>query len=106
MAAKTRARVVLFPLVFYLVLGAASGYLVWGASRGDHGLNAKAALDAEATRLKVELAQAQAERARWLRRVDSMRSESVDRDLLEEEARAALDRVGKDDVAIFTGGGR
>ncbi len=33
---------------------------------------------------------------------NSMRSESVDRDLLDEEARAVLDRVGKDDVVIFT----
>ncbi len=31
-----------------------------------------------------------------------MRSESVDRDLLDEEARAVLDRVGKDEVVIFT----
>ena len=102
MAVKTRVRAVLFPLVFYLVLGAASGYLVWGASQGDHGLKAKAAYDAEATRLRAELADARAEHARWRRRVESMRSESVDRDLLDEEARAALDRVGKDDVVIFT----
>ncbi len=31
-----------------------------------------------------------------------MRSEAVDRDLLDEEARAVLDRVGKDEVVIFT----
>jgi cell division protein FtsB len=30
-----------------------------------------------------------------------MRSEAVDRDLLDEEARKMLDRVGKDDVVIF-----
>ena len=33
---------------------------------------------------------------------NSMRSEAIDRDLLDEEARAVLDRVGKDDVVIFT----
>ena len=33
-----------------------------------------------------------------------MRSEAVDRDLLDEEARAKLDRVGKDDVVIFVDG--
>ena len=42
-----------------------------------------------------------ADHARLLRRVESMRSEAVDGDLLDEEARAKLDRVGKDDVVIF-----
>ena len=102
MVVKTRARAVLFPIVFYLVLGVASGYLVWGASQGDRGLKAKAQNDAEAAQLQSELKQLQDERGRWARRVDAMRSESIDRDLLDEEARAVLDRVGKDDVVIFT----
>jgi len=102
MAVKTRARAILFPIAFYLVLGVASGYLVWGASNGERGLKAKAGYDAEAAQLQVELKQAQDERERWRRRVDSMRSEAIDRDLLDEEARAVLDRVGKDDVVIFT----
>jgi cell division protein FtsB len=102
MVVKTRARAILFPIAFYLVLGVASGYLVWGASNGERGLKAKAGYDAEAAQLQFELKQAQAERERWRRRVDSMRSEAIDRDLLDEEARAVLDRVGKDDVVIFT----
>jgi cell division protein FtsB len=102
MAVKSRARAILFPIAFYLVLGVASGCLVWGASTGERGLKAKAEDDAEASRLQLELAQLQAERGRWRRRVDSMRSEAVDRDLLDEEARAVLDRVGKDEVVIFT----
>lgn len=101
---KTRARAILFPVVFYLVLGVASGYLVWGASKGDRGLNAKARYDVEAAQMQAQLAELQAERERWRRRVDAMRSESVDRDLLDQEARAVLDRVGKDDVVIFTAG--
>ena len=102
MVVKTRARAILFPILFYLVLGAASGYLVWDASKGERGLRAKAKDDAEAVQLHAELKQLQDERGRWRRRVDSMRSELVDRDLLDEEARAVLDRVGKDDVVIFT----
>ncbi|MGD1037006.1 MAG: septum formation initiator family protein [Roseiarcus sp.] len=99
---KTRARSIVLPIAFYLVLGVASGCLVWGASTGERGLKAKAEYDAEAARLQVELEQLQDERGRWRRRVDSMRSEAIDRDLLDEEARAVLDRVGKDEVAIFT----
>ncbi len=106
MVVKTRARAILFPIAFYLALGVASGFLVWGASKGDRGLKAKAEYAAEAAQLQVELKQTQAERDRWRRRVDSMRSEAVDRDLLDEEARAVLDRVGKDDVVIFTADAR
>ncbi len=97
-----RARAILVPLAFYLVLGVASGYLVWGASNGDRGLKAKAAYDAETAQLQDQLKALRQERARWERRVAAMRSESVDRDLLDEEARAVLDRVGKDDVVLFT----
>lgn len=99
---KTRARAILFPVVFYLVLGVASGYLVWGASKGDRGLTAKARYDAEAAQMQAQLTQLQSERERWRRRVNAMRSESIDRDLLDQEARAVLDRTGKDDVVIFT----
>jgi cell division protein FtsB len=103
MLLRTRARAILVPLAFYLVLGVASGYLVWGASNGERGLKAKVAHDAQMAQLQDELASFRRERARWERRVDEMRSESVDRDLLDEEARTVLDRVGKDDVVIFTG---
>lgn len=102
MAVKTRARAILIPIVFYLVLGSASAWLVWGASQGDRGLKAKAQYDAEYSQMQAQLAALRADHARWLRRVDSMRSEAVDSDLLDEEARAKLDRVGKDDVVIFT----
>ena len=100
MAVKTRARAILIPIVFYLVLGSASAWLVWGASQGDRGLKAKAQYDAEAAQLRVQLTQLQTDHERWRRRVESMRSEAVDSDLLDEEARAKLDRVGKDDVVI------
>ena len=103
MIARTRARAILLPLAFYAVLGGASGYLVWNASKGERGLEARAAYQAQTKALEAELAELKTERLRWKRRVDGMRAEAVDRDLLDEEARAKLDRVGKDDVAIFVG---
>ncbi|MGA2493029.1 MAG: septum formation initiator family protein [Roseiarcus sp.] len=101
MAVKTRARAILIPIVFYLVLGSTSAWLVWGASQGERGLNAKAQYEGEVTKLEGQLAELKTEHDRWRRRVESMRSEAVDRDLLDEEARAMLDRVSKDDVVIF-----
>ena len=101
MVVKTRLRSIVLPIVFYLVLGVASGYLVWGASNGEHGLKAKVKYDADAETLKVELAALSQERARWERRVAALGPENVDRDLLDEEAHAKLDRVGRDEVVIF-----
>ena len=95
MVVRTRLRSIVLPIVFYLVLGVASGYLVWGASNGEHGLKAKLQYDAEAETLKVELAALKEERARWERRVAALGPQSVDRDLLDEEAHAKLDRVGE-----------
>ena len=88
------------------MLGVTSGYLVWGASNGEHGLNAKVKFDAEAAELMAQLSALKDERARWERRVTSLRPESVDRDLLDEEAHAMLDRVAKDEVVIFTDTGK
>ena len=56
MVVRTRLRSIVLPIVLYLVLGVASGYLVWGASNGEHGLKAKEKFDAEATELKAQLA--------------------------------------------------
>ena len=106
MVRRTRLRSIVLPIVLYLVLGVASGYLVWGASNGEHGLKAKERFDTEATELKAQLAALKDEHARWELRVASLRPESVDKDLLDEEAHALLDRVAKDEVVIFPGASR
>jgi cell division protein FtsB len=103
MVKRTRLRSIVLPIVLYLVLGVASGYLVWGASNGEHGLKAKEKFDAEAVELKARLAQLKDEHARWDLRVASLKSENIDKDLLDEEAHALIDRVGKDEVVIFIG---
>jgi len=102
MVVRTRLRSIVVPIVFYLVLGVATGYLVWGASNGAHGLRAAEKDAAQATALQTELAGLKEERARWERRVAALRPESVDRDLLDEEAHIELDRINKDEVVVFT----
>lgn len=102
MAVRSRLRAILVPLFFYAVLGGASAYLVKNASKGQHGEVARAAFDKELAAQKAELAAREDERARWRKRVDSLRNESIDRDLLEEEAHSKLDRVSPEEVVIFT----
>jgi cell division protein FtsB len=103
MLVRSRARSIIVPIIFYLVLGIASGYLVWGASNGEHGLKAAARYDSDEAKLQAQLQDLQDERKRWTRRVAELSRDSVDRDLLEEEAHLLLDRVYKDEVVIFTG---
>ena len=102
MVVRTRLRSIVVPILFYLALGVATGYLVSGASNGPHGLKAAEKDAAEAVALEARLAALKEERARWERRVAALRPDSVDRDLLDEEAHAELDRAAKDEVVIFT----
>jgi cell division protein FtsB len=102
MVVRTRLRSIVVPILFYLVLGVASGYLVWGASNGPHGLRAAEKEAAAAVALEAQLASLKEERARWERRVAALQPESVDRDLLEGEAHVELDRVAKDELVVFT----
>jgi cell division protein FtsB len=88
--------------LIYLALGSASAFLVKNASRGQNGAEARAAFDREQASLKTQLADLEDQRDRWRHRVDSLRNESIDRDLLEQEAHARLNRVAKEEVLIFT----
>jgi cell division protein FtsB len=102
MLVRSRARALIAPLLIYLVLGSASAYLVKNAARGQNGAEARAAFDREQATLKTQLADLEDQRDRWRHRVESLRNESIDRDLLEQEAHARLNRVNKEEVLIFT----
>ena len=102
MSVRSRARAILIPMFFYVVLGGASAYLVKNASEGQHGAEARVKFDRQLASLKAQLASLQDERESWRRRVDSLRNESIDRDLLVQEAHGLLDRVAPDEVLIFT----
>jgi len=102
MVVRRRLRAILLPIAFYAVSGSASGFFVWQASIGDRGLNAKAEFETQMAQMAQQLEALQSEKNAWVRRVGLMRSDAVDADLLDEEARAMLDRVGKNDLLIFT----
>jgi cell division protein FtsB len=102
MVVRTRLRAILVPLTLYCVSGAVSGYFLWTAKNGERGSKAKLEYKATIADLRANLATLEAERAKWSHRVTLMRSESVDRDLAEEQARNKLDYVDPRDVEIFT----
>ena len=101
MVVRTRLRSILFPIMLYLVSGSIGGYFVWHAVNGDRGLKVSGEYEKSIAMLKTQLEATEAESAKWQHRIDLMRGTTIDRDLLEEEARATLDRVGKDDLVVF-----
>ncbi|MDX7953260.1 septum formation initiator family protein [Lichenihabitans sp. Uapishka_5] len=103
MVVRTRIRAIMVPLTLYVVSGAVSGYFLWTAKNGERGTVAKLEYKASIAQLRDTLADLQGQRAKWEHRVSLMRSESVDRDLAEEQARDKIGYVDSRDVEIFTG---
>ena len=102
MVIRTRLRAFLIPLVLYVVSGSAGSYFVWHAVNGERGLKTKVVYKAKIRDLSTDLAALVAERQRWERRVNMMQADTVDRDLLEEEARLVLGRMGKTELVVMT----
>jgi len=101
MVIRRRVRAVVVPAVLWSVSALVVGYFVQQAEGGSRGLTAKRALKIEAYGLTRDLNAAKAERATWEHRVSLLRSEQIDRDLLEERARVVLGRVHANDVVVI-----
>ncbi len=101
MVVRTRLRGILLPLLLYCVAGGIGSYFVWHAINGERGLKTSEEYERTIALLRTQYAAADAERLQWQHRIDLLRGETVDRDLLEEEARVLLDRVHKNDLVVF-----
>lgn len=101
-ALKRRLRDVAPPLIF---LGL-SGYFVWHVVHGDRGLLAREQRLAEIAQARAVLAQSEAERGALERKVNGLRGERLDRDQLDERARALLNIVARDEMVIPYEAGR
>ncbi len=101
MVVRTRLRSFLLPLVLYCVSGGIVGYFLWHASNGDRGLKVNDEYEKSIALLQAQLTATRADRAQWQHRIALMQGDALDRDLVEEQARVTLDRVGKDDLVVF-----
>lgn len=101
MVIRRRWRAILYPLCLYCVSGAAAAYFVWHAVNGERGLKTKDEYEHRIADLRGQLKDLDAEHAHWKHRIELMKGASIDRDLLDEEARAVLGRVDKNDLVIF-----
>lgn len=84
------------PVVFLAV----SGYFAWHAMHGERGLIAREQRIGEIAAARAELGRAEAERDAIERRVTGLRGERLDRDQLDERARALLNMAGRDEIVV------
>jgi cell division protein FtsB len=101
MVIRKRIRAVLFPLLLYFVSGSIGGYFVWHALNGERGLKTKDEYEHKIAVLEDDLAHLHAERMRWDNKIELLRGQTIDRDLLDEEARRLLGEAQKNDLVIF-----
>ncbi len=104
MVTRLRFRRFVVPLALYAVTVAVVSYFSYHAYHGNRGLNAKREYKERIVLLKQELEQVTAEKTALDRRVSLLRSEHVERDLLEERARVILNNVHKNDLVVLFGG--
>jgi cell division protein FtsB len=103
MVVRKRARRILIPLVLYAISAALAAYFVHHAHTGSRGLEAKQQYETQVAELAGEFEAVKVERSEWERRIGLLRSDQIDRDLLEERARIMLGRVHRNDLVIMTG---
>ena len=103
MVVRRRARRILVPLVLYGFSAALVSYFLHHANTGARGMEAKQQYKVQVDEFMRELDTVKAERLEWERRIALLRSDQIDRDLLEERARVMLGRVHRNDLVIMTG---
>jgi len=101
MVIHPRRRTILTALGLYIFAALFIGYFGANAFTGAHGLRAQADLDKQLASMETELAQLKAERAIWERRVSLLRSDKIDPDMLDEQARALLGEVDPRDITLL-----
>lgn len=98
---RFKIRAIAMPLMIYAICGVTMSYFVWAAVNGDRGLKAKRAYQTEISGLTSELDALKAEHAALEARNLQLRTAALDKDLLEEQARAVIGRVHKNDLVVF-----
>jgi cell division protein FtsB len=101
MVIRRGVRSFVITLALYLVSGAAVSYFMFHAQHGSRGLDARDTVQESLRLAEGELAALASERKEWEQRLALVRDDSVDRDLLEESARATLGRVHRNDVILM-----
>ncbi len=95
-------RSLIVPFSLYGVAAAITAYFVWHGVNGQRGLKMGEEYEQRLAKLRFERDLLKFERMQWEKRISLIRGEQVDADILEDEVRARLGRVHKNDVVILT----
>jgi cell division protein FtsB len=94
---RRRSRLVIGPILGISLCA----YFAYHLVQGDRGLTAWIRLNQQVREAKTTLAAVEAERSTLERRVDLLRPQHLDRDMLDERARSVLNLIGPHEIAIF-----
>jgi cell division protein FtsB len=98
MVTRKRLRSVLSALGLYVMAALLIGYFGVNAFSGNHGLTAQQDIDRQVASLSAELDHLRLDHAQWERRVALLRSDNIDPDMLDENARMLLDYADANDL--------
>ncbi len=101
MVTRPRIRAFFTALGLYVLAGLLIGYFAVNAYTGSRGLRARQVIDQRIATLTQKIDAAKAERAQWERRVALLKSDHIDRDMLDERARALLDYADPRDLVLI-----
>lgn len=100
MSTRQHRQSYLRPLIVPVIALTFSGYFAWHGWHGSFGIEARRQLDQDAARLESDLARVRAERVVIERRVNLLRSASLESDMLDERAREILGLANVNEIAI------
>ncbi|GLS18783.1 hypothetical protein GCM10007874_18000 [Labrys miyagiensis] len=103
MVIRTRIRAILNQLALFLGTAAAIAYFSYQAFNGDHGIQAQHQFDKQRQDLTNELAQLRDEHQALERRVNLLKAQTIDPDMLEEKSRELLGLVDPNDIVVLLG---
>ena len=101
MVTRKRLRTILNALALYVLAALLIGYFGVNAYSGDRGLKAKEDIDRQTTALTADLDRPQHEHALWQRRIALLKSQDIDPDMLDEQARILLDYADPRDLTMM-----
>jgi cell division protein FtsB len=99
---RAMLRPILVPLGLYSLVGLIASYFIWHGLNGQRGLKMGEEYEQRLGQLRLERDLLKLERLQWDKRIKLIRGETVDQDIVEEEARALLGRVHANEVVILT----
>jgi cell division protein FtsB len=101
MVTRKRLRTILNALALYTFAALLIGYFFVNAYNGDRGLRAKEDIDRQTATMTADLTRLKLERVQWERRIQLLKSNDIDPDMLDERARELLDYAGPNDLTLL-----